>query len=412
MNVLIINHGFPPNPGIGGRRWAKFAKYLAQRGEGVHVVYAKPIPGQPISSWTNDVSHSNIFHHPLPRLYPFDFSPNPSLTSRLIFQFWRLYFKLFSKRRMFDEVVFWEKQLTRKASELIEQHSIRNVMVTGAPFYLFEYVAKLKTRFPDLNIIADYRDPWIGARNYGMESLSEKALEYEMELQREAAKHFNWILAPNSFLLDKIRATIPDKPSEAFRAISHVYDPDDLPASANGAKTRDTIDIVYGGSISVGTDPFLLELKQALDALQVSNPDLYGRLNISFYTSEGYLLQEFKAHEKVFHVNNPIGNLIFEKIRQADFCLILLAEETRNYLITKFAEYGTLKTPFLFIGADGFASNFIKENKLGISMAGTKNFSDDFARAIVSEASFNPDYDPTQFEASKVTEELAHLFVD
>jgi hypothetical protein len=393
MKVLIINHGFPPNPGIGGRRWAKFAKYLALRGVEVHVMYAKPI------------------HHPLPRRYPFDFSPNPTLLSRLIFRFWRLYFKLFSKKRMFDEAVFWEKQLIRKASDLIKTKNISNVVVSGAPFYLFEYAAKLKKKFPDLNLIADYRDPWIGAKNYGMESLSESRLAYEKELQREAAECFNWIVAPNRFLLQKIQATIPGKPHEAFRALSHVYDSDDLPSIQEHTKTSDSIDVVYGGSISVGTDPFLHDLKQALDNLQVSNPELYQRLNISFYTSEGYLLDNFLVHRKVFHVYKPIGNLIFEKIKQADFCLILLAEETKNYLITKFAEYGTLKTPFLFIGADGFASDFIKENKLGISLAGSKNFSEDFSRALVTQVTFNPNYDPSQFEASKVTEQLTALFV-
>jgi hypothetical protein len=412
MDVLIINHGFPPNPGIGGRRWAKFAKYLAKKGFTVHVLYAKPIPGQPISSWTDDVTQPNIVHHPLPRRYPFDFSPKPTLKSRLVFHFWRLYFNIFSKKRMFDEVVFWEKQLMHKASELIQDHAIRNVMVSGAPFYLFAYAAKLKKRHPDVNLIADYRDPWIGARNYGMESLTEKGLQYEVELQKRAAEQFNWILAPNAFLLAKIQATIPNKPQESFRALSHVYDPDDLPTLQERAKTSNTIDIVYGGSISVGTEPFLHELKVALDDLKVHKPDLYRRLNISFYTSEGYLLEDFLAHDGVFHIHTPVGNMIFEKIKQADFCLILLAEETKNYLITKFAEYGTLKTPFLFIGADGFASDFIKENKLGISLAGSKNFSEDFSEAIVSQATFNAQYDPSQFEASRVTDQLTALFVD
>ncbi len=411
MKVLIINHGFPPNPGIGGRRWAKFAKYLALKGVEVHAVYAKPKQGHAVSSWTEDVRQPNIFHHPLPRLYPFDFSPKPSLRARLVFQFWRLYFRLFSKKRMFDEAVFWEEQLIRKSSDLIKRKKIPNVIVSGAPFYLFEYAAKLKKKFPDLNLIADYRDPWIGAKNYGMESLSESRLAYEKALQREAAECFNWIVAPNDFLLQKIQATIPEKPHEAFRALSHVYDPDDLPSIHEHPKTSDSIEIVYGGSISVGTDPFLHELKQALDDLQVSKPELYQRLNISFYTSEGYLLENFLAHRKVFHVYKPIGNLIFEKIKQADFCLILLAEETKNYLITKFAEYGTLKTPFFFIGADGFASDFIKENKLGISLAGSKNFSEDFSKALVAQATFNPNYDPSQFEASKVTEQLTALFV-
>ena len=51
--ILIVSHTFPPSPGIGGRRWAKFAKYL----------HTKQLPLQVLSAfsekqgslWADDV---------------------------------------------------------------------------------------------------------------------------------------------------------------------------------------------------------------------------------------------------------------------------------------------------------------------------------------------------------------------
>jgi hypothetical protein len=39
--ILIICYGFPPFPGIGGRRWAKFSKYLSSYGFNINVIASK-----------------------------------------------------------------------------------------------------------------------------------------------------------------------------------------------------------------------------------------------------------------------------------------------------------------------------------------------------------------------------------
>ena len=40
-HILIVCHTFPPEKGIGGRRWAKFAKYLSKDSYQVHVITKK-----------------------------------------------------------------------------------------------------------------------------------------------------------------------------------------------------------------------------------------------------------------------------------------------------------------------------------------------------------------------------------
>ena len=54
--LLLICLEFPPVRGIGGRRWAKFAKELARRGHPVHVIRSAGHAGQLDSLWATDAT--------------------------------------------------------------------------------------------------------------------------------------------------------------------------------------------------------------------------------------------------------------------------------------------------------------------------------------------------------------------
>ena len=62
--VLIISFVFPPYPGIGGRRWAKFSKYLTELETEVFVL-ASENPFSTKSEWTKDIENSNVKRLPL-----------------------------------------------------------------------------------------------------------------------------------------------------------------------------------------------------------------------------------------------------------------------------------------------------------------------------------------------------------
>ena len=67
--VLIISYTFPPTPGIGGRRWAKFAKYFALKGYRVQVICATN-PFSDTSIWDRDTLSENIIKVFVPHKYP------------------------------------------------------------------------------------------------------------------------------------------------------------------------------------------------------------------------------------------------------------------------------------------------------------------------------------------------------
>ncbi|MFM1999846.1 MAG: hypothetical protein RL204_1793, partial [Bacteroidota bacterium] len=65
-NIILINFDFPPNFGIGGRRWGKLAKGFVSKGFNVFVIKAAPLDNR-ISQWTVDVDHQSIKTHSISR---------------------------------------------------------------------------------------------------------------------------------------------------------------------------------------------------------------------------------------------------------------------------------------------------------------------------------------------------------
>ena len=57
--IIIICFTFPPYEGIGGRRWAKFAKYLDRMRHDVQVLASSLPLVKKDSSWTKDIENLN-----------------------------------------------------------------------------------------------------------------------------------------------------------------------------------------------------------------------------------------------------------------------------------------------------------------------------------------------------------------
>jgi len=54
----------------------------------------------------------------------------------------------------------WINSNKRKIFEIIENNDIQNVIISAPPFALFKIVDKIKKRFPNIQVIMNYRDPW------------------------------------------------------------------------------------------------------------------------------------------------------------------------------------------------------------------------------------------------------------
>ncbi len=366
--ILIACYDFPPNTGIGGRRWAKFAKGLAQLGHEVYVIKADPAEEQHRSDWADDIAKSNITVTSLPRRYPRVISHGPkNLIDKFSYRYHLKRLKKKEKGTIYDIAIGWENDFLNEAHRLIEDKRITKVIATGAPFNLLYYAAKLKKSLPHIKLLCDYRDPWLNAANYGMADLTPERRKHEEDKQTFIMEWADIITAPNRFLLDEIKATTTTVPKARLEELPHFFDADDIKTYlGQSSKKENGLKLVYGGSLYIGLESILERFAEDWSNLQKSKPDLTRDAHVDVYTPHVNFARYFALAADFVDLHPFIGKDIFKKIQEADAVLIFLAEHNKNFLTTKFFEYLPFKKPLIFVGAEGHASSFIADQKLGL----------------------------------------------
>jgi len=410
-HLLVVAHHFPPYPGIGGRRWAKFAKYLAQKGYVVHVICA-PNPGSEESTWTKDVQHPNIFTYPIPDNYP-KIAPASTVAGKIINRAKLAWLWLRAKGSPFDVGVFWGEGMLAQARLLISAHDIDWVVVTGAPFHTMFDVISLKNEYPALKVLCDYRDQWTNGWHYGMRDISAKRLAHEKEKEAMVISKADVVTAPSSedvfaghFMGEHIAKNLVILP--------HAYDPDDLPGIQESPLRADNspITLIYGGVLYEGAEVALQNLRTCLDAWQKNAPMFYGRLHIVFYTHAPVLSALFSGHPLVTFQKPIAAKPFLEQVSRAHISMLFPNGLNKNSKTTKFVEYLAIGNPFLLLGELGELSAYIATEKIGEVFAPDSIEANSLQEAILRLASMPP-IPPerrTSYSFGTITDRLIELF--
>ena len=388
--ILICCFDFPPNTGIGGRRWAKFAKALAAQGTQVYVIKADAIPNQIESPWAKDVSHPNIHVTSLRRTsrlvqrtrksYPGE------VLERIRYQLSIRFTQIIEPGTIYDAAVGWAPKFKAVARRLIQKENISVVIATGAPFNLLYYAAQLKQEIGRFRLISDYRDPWIHAKNYGMEGLGPRRLKVEQDKESCVIDNSEYIISPAKGILDQIQKDHPMADSLKFVEIPHCFDLDDIvsfsmPPSSKSATFR----IVYGGAMYIGLEPYLQNLDMSIKGYRRKFRD-YPPVEFIFFTPD-YLNWKGKFnHQSCFTFHDQIGSHIHEEISYADGVLIMLAEHNKNFFTTKFFDFLPYNKPYIFVGAKGKVFEYIRKEKLGFPLVNSEqleNLQESFNEVIL-----------------------------
>lgn len=370
-HLILVNFDFPPNSGIGGRRWAKFARFLAENDVVVHVIKAAPLKGDQPSIWADEVKHKNILIRSLERPLPQFFThPSEHLWDKVRYHIFKNKLRARCLGTIYDQAIDWEPVLTEALTEITQKHPISTIIATGAPFNILYYVAKFKAQHKDLQFIADYRDPWLSARNYGMPELSEEQMAHEVEKQDEVLAHADIVFSPYLSLSKKIELENTKGLGNAnYLELAHCYDPANLPPPKSTKKRKsETYTIVYGGALYQGAEEQFDRLDRCLNELQLISPQHHDKIRIECYSSDYLRLKARFANQEKIAFKTAIDKELFQRIDESSAAMILLSEHNQDFKTTKFYEFLSRKKPIMYLGPKGTVAEFIEKENLGINI--------------------------------------------
>ena len=407
-HIILVNYDFPPNKGIGGRRWGKLAKEFAEQNCIVHVIKAEALSDTDKSVWSEEVNSRNIFVHALPRVYPQILLTQPSnFFEKLQYRKALNAVKKKHKGTPYDISLGWETHLVSKLNELAKKHPIEWVFATGAPWDMLRVVAEWKKEHPAIKYWADFRDPWLNARNYGMPFLSPEKKKEEENKAQSVLQNATVLSAPAMQILEHFSSlNLIDSTNNKFFHLKHFHSEPKLTEQSFGFSSTEII-IEYGGEIYLDTETYLEQLAKDLTKLREFDPALYERLNINFHSSSFNKIKAIFKHHPCVRISDSIGKKIEDRIAQAHWCMILLADHNKDFFTTKYFEYQTLGTPYLYLGARGEVLKSIEEENRGTSW-------EIFFQSLLKNKASNPnDFNQEANEknslASRVCEILEHM---
>lgn len=406
-NILIISYVFPPYPGIGGRRWAKFAKYLHRAGHNVYVIAAQN-PFDKISTFINDIQElpeENLFY--LSAQYPTILLKQPAtLWEKIQYHFWINTLPFFTKGNFYDRTIFWKNQLHQQIEKLIQEKHINTIIVSGPPFNYVYQTILLKKKFPDVKFVVDYRDEWTFNDVHGWGLLSEKRKQEEFRKEQHVCENADLIISCHEVILEYVNKKYSCK---CFTLIPHGYDKDDFNTTIHVKKiSSETITISYFGTIYASTEKFFTELSAFLNKLKKENPDIYNKLFFNFYTIDYFHYYEHirTVQNKIRLIENLLPSDLFARIQESNYVLLLPPFRAKDYFTSKFPEIFYLKKPIILYSDNGKVSEFITKHKIGVHLP-KENFYDALLNALQHPEQFNyNNFNLQEWDYLNITEKL------
>ena len=361
-SVLIVSELFPPLPGIGGRRWAKFAKYFTRLGINVHVLTAtfnKKIHS--VSLWYSDVKgNPNIHVHKIKLNYPEILNLKPkTVYQKVKYRLATKYLLAFTKGSIYDRTIFWNENYVQKAEQIILKNNIDTVIVTVAPLNIANQIILLKRKYPHIKFIVDFRDPWVLGNRYGFPLKQLSRQNFETEKERVVCEEFDLITMPNSEMMNN-SSNFFRQPYVKYYRLEHAIDLDEF-AYAKNEKDIERISVLFIGTLYDG-------LKTHFDSFFEVTNDI-DNLHVNFFISN-YIKSYFElAKPNRISLKEPIKPTeLFNEISNANFVLIIYSDSMQASMYTKIIEIICARTPIIFISNPGEATEFVVSNNLGIHL--------------------------------------------
>ena len=372
--ILIITYYWPPAGGPGVQRWLKFTKYLPDFGLDTYV-YIPENPSYPILDETlsKDINPkvkiipNKIWEpyqlaeklNPKNKAYKgghFEKKENQSFLSKV---------SVFVRGNFFipDARKFWVKPSAEYLQEFIQKEKIDTIVTSGPPHSLHLIGLKLKKQFPNLQWLADFRDPWTQISYHKELKLTSWAAKKHENLEREVMQTADIVLATSysdGENFKKIGANRVEVITNGFEEVKQ----------EQTEKDKNHFQITYSGGLEMLRNP--VALWQALAEITKENTTFKQDFKLNFY---GSLAEDVK---QIILQNNLSDNLVIhgyvshqESLNAINKANLLVLtnfdnEASKGIIPGKLFEYMATGNPILAIGPkDADVEKILKKTEAG-----------------------------------------------
>lgn len=400
IKVVVISFTFPPQIGIGGRRWAKFVKYFSRQGLDVQV-FSTPISIEG-SPWVKDIPEKlqvSRFETKYPDVIRFGPS---TIWGKFKYRIELLGLKLNTEGNYFDHSIFWDKQFLPKLEQELDDVDV--LIASSGPFSYLHSLLSLKLKYPNLKLVVDFRDPWTNNKTaYGFDQLAPRRLTFEKKMEKEVIEGFDLIVSVAQPMTDHFKLISRGNVQEKFVTLWNGYDPDDRVELNAQSVGSEKVKICFVGTLygktydSVNT--LVTVLKKYQNVIEVT---FCGDMNRDSQ-------KELSTAENVKLLGSVSGEKAKQIIASSDIGLLILTNDLTYSFSTKFCEYVQMRKPIWIISEDGSTPAFILDNNIGYhSLPNTRSISDTIQNFLSNE--INGLYD--QFDDSKFNlEEISNEYI-
>lgn len=319
--ILIITYYWPPAGGPGVQRWLKFAKYLPEFGW-KPIIYTPENPSYPLldESLIKEVPENlEIIKTKILEPYQLAEKLNKSNKKFKAGQFdvgenqsWKSKLSIWVRGNFFipDARVFWVKPSVKFLEQYLKVNNIEVVVTSGPPHSLHLIGLQLKSKFPDIRWIADFRDPWTEISYYKHLKLTRKSDKKHRQLESDVFKNADITLATSYTDAENFR-----KNGANAVCITNGFDESDssqkVKLSNGQIFTQDKFTLSYIGVLEQLRNPE--NLWKALDDLVKTNADFAENFNLKFVGRiDDKILHSLESSSLKNHIEN-LGYLSHDK---------------------------------------------------------------------------------------------------
>jgi glycosyltransferase involved in cell wall biosynthesis len=373
--ILIITYYWPPSGGGGVQRWLKFAKYLPEFGwEPIVFTPENPDFDLKDESLSKDVSKDlEVLKFPIWEPYQLfkRLSGNKELKQGQVLEEGESSlmkrFAIWIRGNFFipDPRKYWVNPSVEYLNSIIQANGINTVISTGPPHSMHLIGLKLKQKNPELNWVADFRDPWSQWDILDKFRLSQRSRKKHMKLEMDVFNRASKVITVS----ETWKKEFEQIGAKKVEVITNGFDSSDIQPRPNIKKEK--FRITHAGMLNDFRNPSVLW--QAIKELVADNEGFKKDLEIKLIGTlsdriNHDLMADTDLKDAVVLEHHVPHDAIFNEYTEATVLLLILndSKNASGHLPGKLFEYMAVGVSVLGIGEEnGDAAKVLSSTKSG-----------------------------------------------